>query len=181
MTEGGDSTELPTLSDGVVHLRGPDERDLDCIAAGIVDPEVVRWLGPLPGSAEDVLALNRVRAAGGSPTFTICERDGDRCVGFAWLNRNDEDPKTGSIGYWLLPGARGRGLATRAVKLVVGWAGESGGVRRLRLVTATGNHRSRAVAARAGFQQAELRPRTITNGQDEELVVYVREAPAATD
>jgi RimJ/RimL family protein N-acetyltransferase len=180
VTADGASNDGPGLSDGVVHLRLPDERDSDCITAGIADPDVVRWLGPLPGSAEEVMALNRARAAAGSPTFAVCERD-DRCIGLAWLNRNDEDPATGSIGYWLLPEARGRGVATRAVQLIVGWAGETAGVHRLRLVTATGNHRSRAVAARAGFRQAELKHRTATDGREEELVVYVREPVAATD
>jgi RimJ/RimL family protein N-acetyltransferase len=168
------------LSDGVVLLRPSDERDLDAIAAGMADPDVVRWLSPEPGSAGEVLSLNRERAAAGSPTFSICALD-DRCLGLAWLNRDAADPAVGSVGYWLLPEARGRGLATRAVGLVVAWAREPGAIRRLRLVTAAGTLPSRAVANRAGFREAERRRRTEGDRTEEELVVYVRDLVAPTD
>ena len=38
--------EAIRLTDGVVTLRPPDEGDLAPIAAGILDPDVVRWIGP---------------------------------------------------------------------------------------------------------------------------------------
>jgi len=170
-------SEAPgALADGGVTLRTPDERDLDAIAAGIADPDVVRWLGQAPGTARDVLLLNRSRAAAGSPTFCVCEGD-DRCVGLAWLNRDDVDPEAGSVGYWLLPEARGRGLATRAVRLVVAWArGDT--IPRLRLVTAVDNAHSRAVAERCGFREAERRRVTNPDGRTEDRIVYILdEAP----
>jgi RimJ/RimL family protein N-acetyltransferase len=163
------------LSDGVVTLRSPDDEDLDAIAVGIRDPDVVRWLGPPEGSAMDVLALNRRRAAAGSPTFCVCE-GGDRCVGLAWLNRDDADRSAGSVGYWLLPEARGRGIATRAVRLLVAWT-RSHGIRLVRLVTAADNASSRAVADRAGFREVERRRRDEPDGPDGEVVVYVLDEP----
>ena len=169
-------SEAPgALTDGVVALRTPDERDLDAIAAGIADPDVVRWLGPPPGTAQDVLLLNRGRATAGSPTFCVCEGD-DRCVGLAWLNRDDADPAAGGVGYWLLPEARGRGLATRAVRLVVAWA-RGAMIPRLRLVTAVDNAHSRAVAERCGFREADRRRRTDPDGRTEDQIVYILEPP----
>ena len=51
------AVETPRLlSDGVVTLRRPEDRDLDAIAAGIRDPDVVRWIGPPEGSAVEVMA-----------------------------------------------------------------------------------------------------------------------------
>ena len=160
-----------TLGDGVVWLRTAQVRDLDAIGAGIVDPDVARWFGPPEGSAADLLALNRRRAAAGSPTFCVCESD-DRCVGLAWMNRSPDDKASGSIGYWLLPEARGRGLATRAVRLIADWARRQGGIERLRIVVAADNAASRAVAERSGFREVERRLVTAA-GRTEEHVVYV--------
>ncbi|HET9346181.1 MAG TPA: GNAT family N-acetyltransferase [Candidatus Limnocylindrales bacterium] len=160
------------LTDDVVTLRPAGEQDLDAIRAGIEDPDVVRWIGPPHGTAAETLALDERRAAAGSPTFCVCERE-DRCLGLAWLNRDDDDASSASIGYFLLPVARGRGLATRAVRLLAAWARGPGGVRHLRLVTAVDNAASRAVAERSGFRESERRWRTDADGRTEEHVVHV--------
>jgi RimJ/RimL family protein N-acetyltransferase len=142
----------PPLGDGVVTLRPPDERDLDAIDIGIHDPDVVRWFGAPDMGAAEVLALNRRRWAAGSPTFAICEQD-DRCVGHVWMNLAPDDVTTGSVGYWLLPNARGRGLATRAVRLIADWSVRELGMMRLRLYTEPANEPSRRVAERSGFRR----------------------------
>jgi RimJ/RimL family protein N-acetyltransferase len=139
----------PPLSDGVVTLRPPGERDLPAIGIGIRDPDVVRWFGEPRATAGDVLDLNRRRWADGSPTFAICEAD-DVCVGHVWVNVSASDEGVGHVGYWLLPDARGRGLATRAVRLISSWAVRDLGLD-LRLLTEPGNERSQRVAERTGF------------------------------
>jgi RimJ/RimL family protein N-acetyltransferase len=140
----------PPLSDGVVTLRPPEERDLNAIDLGIHDPDVVRWFGQPSSSAIDVLTLNRRRWADGSPTFSVCEMD-DVCVGHAWVNVSTSDAAIGYVGYWLLPIARGRGLATRAVLLLSSWALSDLGLARLRLLTEPANKLSQQVAERSGF------------------------------
>jgi RimJ/RimL family protein N-acetyltransferase len=146
----------PVLSDGVVTLRAPDDRDLDAIDAGIHDADVVRWLGQPEGTAAEVLERNRLRAADGSPTFAICAGVDD-CVGHIWLNRDPSDRAAGAIGYWLLPTIRGRGYATRAVRLLAEHSLRELGMRRLRLVTEPDNLPSQRVAERAGFHRGETR------------------------
>lgn len=140
------------LGDGIVILRSPDERDLSAIDLGIHDPDVVRWFGQPDSDATDVIALNRRRAADGSPTLSICEGDG-ACIGLVWVNASGADATVGSVGYWLLPGARGRGLATRAVRLLSAWAISDLGFTRLRLLAEPDNDRSQRVAERAGFRR----------------------------
>jgi len=144
------TSSLP-LSDGIVTLRPPDERDLAAIELGLHDPDVVRWFGPPALSAAATLALNRQRWSDGSPTFSICAGD-DECVGHVWVNLSADDATTGSVGYWLLPGARGRGVATRAVRLISGWAAREG-IKRLRLFAEPANDRSLRVAERSGFRR----------------------------
>lgn len=162
----------PPLTDGTVLLRASEPRDLPAIEAGIHDPEVIRWIGPTKGSATEVIAVNRQRWANGSPTLSICEPDGT-CVGLVWVNVREEDQTTGWVGYWLLPSARGRGLATRAVRLISGWAAREMGLTNLRLTTEPENDRSRRVAERSGFRQTGvLHHQATIDGRLIDQVVY---------
>ena len=139
------------LSDGVVTLRPPREDDLRAIGRGIADPDVVRWIGPFD-SASEVLERNLSRWAEGTrATFSICDRK-DVCLGHVWVIIADpEDPNRGSVGYWLLPEARGKGFATRSVRLVSRWALGDLGLARLSLFAEPSNEESRRVAQRSGY------------------------------
>lgn len=136
-------------------MRAPDESDLAAIDEGIHDREVVRWFGLPTSSAADVLAENRTRWRRGSPTFAIAEADG-ACVGHVWLNVTRADSSVGYVGYWLLPSARGRGLATRAVRLLATWSIQHLGIEQLRLLTEPDNDASQRVAERTGFRRMGL-------------------------
>ena len=57
----------------------------------------------------------------------------------------------GSVGYWLLPEARGKGFATRSVQLVSRWALADLGMARLSVSIEPSNDRSLGVAKRSGF------------------------------
>jgi RimJ/RimL family protein N-acetyltransferase len=165
--------EDPKLGDGVVSLDLADDGDLDAIEAGIHDPDVVRFLGRPQGTARDVLDLNGTRARDGSPTYAIRDRS-RRFLGLAWINRTAGDLTAGAVGYWLLPDARGRGHATRAVRILVEHAVRDLGLRRVILVTEPANVRSRAVAERAGFEQLETRVgHGEIDGRSIDVVVYV--------
>lgn len=66
--------------------------------------------------------------------------------------------RTGEVGYWCHPGARGRGITTAAVRLVVQYAlapVECGGLGLERVVmrVASRNAASRRVAVKAGFRE----------------------------
>lgn len=102
-------------------------------------------------SARKVLDLNRQRwAEGTSATFAICDGAGV-CMGHVFVNLNDA--RRGSVGYWLLPEARGKGLATRAVRLISRWALRDLGLARLGLSTEPANDASQRVAERSGFKR----------------------------
>jgi RimJ/RimL family protein N-acetyltransferase len=168
---------LPVLSDGVVLLRGSEPRDAAAIEEGMHDPDVVRWIGAPRPSAQAVLAENEERWAGGSPTLSICELDGS-CVGLVWMNRRAGDPGTGAVGYWLLPSARGRGLATRAVRLVSGWVTTELGITKLRLTTAPDNDRSQRVAERSGFRRLGVGAEDAPDLRERGQVVFERRQPS---
>jgi RimJ/RimL family protein N-acetyltransferase len=162
---------LPELSDGRVLLRAAAPLDLPAIEDGIHDPDVIRWIGPPEGSAADVLAQNAKGWANGSPTLSICEPDGT-FVGKVWVNVRDSDPTTGFVGYWLLPVARGRGIATSAVRLISAWAMGELGLERLRLTTAPDNERSQRVAERSGFRRVSSPAEELVEGPNGRQVVF---------
>jgi ribosomal-protein-alanine N-acetyltransferase len=166
---------LPTLSDRRVLLRAAEPRDLPAIDAGIHDPDVIRWIGPPEGSAHDVLMQNEERWAHGSPTLSICELDGT-CVGKIWMSVSEADRSRGSIGYWLLPVGRGRGLATSAVRLLSTWAVRELGITHLRITTAPENERSQRVAERSGFRRESPAAHS-PDGPDGSQVVYALDGP----
>jgi RimJ/RimL family protein N-acetyltransferase len=174
----GSRVPLPRLSDGRVLLRASEPRDLPAFGAGMRDPDVIRWIGPPEGSAEDVLVQNEERWARGWPTLSICEPDGT-CVGKVWLSVSETDRSTGSIGYWLLPVARGRGFATAAVRLLSNWAIRELGVTTVRLTTAPDNERSQQVAERSGFRRVPPRDGQAVDGAHGDDFVYeLYEGPA---
>ncbi len=147
----------PPLTDGEVTLRLPRTSDAEAVAAACGDPEIARWIPvPVPYSLDDALyflaAAGDGWATGADLTFAIEERASGMLVGMIGLHGVDT-PGRASVGYWLAPGARGHGLATRAVRLLVAWAFEDPALERLELMTLVGNDASGRVALRAGFRR----------------------------
>jgi len=69
-----------------------------------------------------------------------------------------DEPVTGQamIGISLLPEGRGRGLSTRAVRLLAGWAFRSAGIARLWAGAAPGNLPSQRMLEQVGFRREGL-------------------------
>ncbi|MDQ0402118.1 RimJ/RimL family protein N-acetyltransferase [Streptomyces sp. DSM 40167] len=61
------------------------------------------------------------------------------------------DDGVANVSYWVLPDARGRGVATSAVAAVSAWALVVVGFHRLYLEHARRNHASCAVATKSGY------------------------------
>ena len=104
--------------------------------------------------------------------------DGDgRLAGSFSLMELDQDRGYAEIGYWVAPWARGRGVATRAVRLLHGWAVEQLGMRRLEILPHADNAPSRRVAERCGYTDTGTL-RALARGEDRAPVyaVYAWEA-----
>jgi RimJ/RimL family protein N-acetyltransferase len=83
------------------------------------------------------------------------------------------EQRRAAVGYWLAPEARGRGVATRAVRLIARWAFEDLEVARLELTCSPDNHASQRVAERCGFtRQGLLRSHTQFKGERRDTVVF---------
>lgn len=149
--------EVPVLEGDGFRLRPVRDDDAERIREGSADPDSQRWLGQLPApyTLDDARAYVEARrelaASGQCVTWAIADPDDDRLLGtvlwFHWTVGVECE-----VGYWVHPEARGRGLATRATRLVVDHVFETLGVRRVTAFAAADNHASRRVIEAVGFR-----------------------------
>lgn len=181
MAESGRERSPVTLSDEAVVLRPWTSSDVTFMVAASQDPAIERYNGPTPASAADAVeVIERLQESWrafeveGDPTgvaFAIVDAASDEPVGMCgvdhWSNTD-----VAQFGYWLAAGARGRGLATRAVTLMTSWLFELGAAR-IFLTIQSDNAPSAAVARRAGFTyEGTLRAYAIWQGQRQDVDVF---------
>ena len=115
----------PPLRDGDLLLRTSTPADAAAIRAVYSDRELRHWMGwddELPDEAEALANIERAESAwrqGTWAVFRIVEAATDEVVG--GVNLRLAAHRTAEVAYFLAPAARGRGFATRAVRLVAGW------------------------------------------------------------
>jgi RimJ/RimL family protein N-acetyltransferase len=102
------------------------------------------------------------RAAGTVLALAIEGRDGERALGNVNLaGIGDRDGvREAEIGYWLVPEARGRGLATAATSLLTDWGLRNLGLERIEFAILPDNLASQRVAERVGATSEGLRERS---------------------
>ncbi|WP_461020604.1 GNAT family N-acetyltransferase [Streptomyces daliensis] len=82
---------------------------------------------------------------------------GGKLVGSVIFRTMNIAQGTAEAGCWLEPSAAGKGLVTRAVRVLIDWAVEERGVHRVEWVVASGNEASIAVARRLGMSRDGVR------------------------
>ncbi|MEU2791364.1 GNAT family N-acetyltransferase [Streptomyces sp. NPDC007100] len=150
-------SEQPTLPlPPDAELRPWRPSDAHALVAACQDPAIRQWNRPeqvsLEEAREKIARWHRRWHDEQAAIWAIADRDGGEVVGLAGLG--DMDLKGGSAEflYWLLPAARGRGLAVAATLRISRWALEDLGLHRLRLAHSVANPASCRVAEKAGFQ-----------------------------
>ena len=146
---------MTAFSDGVVAMRPWRKADADALVAAWADPDIahwtavpedrsveaaVRWIGGWDERRRRGLALDLVVTPAGDETAVLGE------VGASFLTTPP------AVGWWVLPEARGRGVASRAVRLFVTVIMAGGRVNELVAEVDPANPASRAVARHAGFR-----------------------------
>lgn len=164
------------LTDGVVVLDRMRTRDAPAIVDAI-DDEILRWL-PLPAaySRADALAFlewqRDCAELGVGLTFAVREAPSGPFAGSAGLHFRG-GPGVVEIGYWIAPGARGRGLATAATRLLARHAASTWAPRRVEILVQPANLVSCRVAERAGAIYEGIRRAGIEHrGEARDVAVY---------
>jgi len=168
----------PPLADHVVRLRPWSEADVDAACRATLDPLIPRFTRvPENQTREDLWrfleAQEPARTAGEALSLVIADAEGDAFLGTISLLRFEQDGRLCQVGYWLARWARGRGVATCAVRLVSRWALTELGVARVALHTDADNDASQRVADRCGFtREAVLRSFEERKGDRRDVVVF---------
>ncbi|WP_328554929.1 MULTISPECIES: GNAT family N-acetyltransferase [unclassified Streptomyces] len=152
---------FPELAGLGLRLRPWDpesDADVSAYLHGLADPEFQRWNTPLKfvrdiDSAREALG-RRVAAAtsGTGVSFCVTDAETDGTLGHIGVNEIDHVMSCARVGYWVLPEARGRQVATRALTLAARYAFVDLALHRLDLGHAVGHEVSCRVAERCGFR-----------------------------
>jgi len=154
--------DLPTrIEADDLTLREPHGDDLPALVEACQDPELPRWTRiPTPYRIEDARDF-LVRAETGCRTgrafhLMIADSHTDTVLGSVKLDPIDPLGLTAEIGFWVAAGARGRGVATRAVGALTAWA-LGAGLWRIEADVLVGNDASCGVLRRVGFVEEGIR------------------------
>ena len=160
---------LELLSDA--HLAG--------VAALVADPEVLRFTRvptPVPPDFAHtwIGRYEEARRDGTREAFAVVDGDGS-FLGLAMAPVIDREGRTAELGYVVAPEARGRGVATQALRLLTEWAFAELGALRLELHISVDNEPSKRVAANCGYvREGVLRSVHVKQGVRADTEIWSR-------
>jgi RimJ/RimL family protein N-acetyltransferase len=166
------------VSDGEIRLRFRTDADIPAIVAACQDPEIPRWTRvPEPYSERTAREWAAQACAdeesGAGLHLLVVDAGSDELLGSAGLVGIDWGESRAEVGYWLAAGARGRGVATRAVRLVSVWTFDNLPIERLEIHAEPANELSRRVAERAGYTfEGVLRSYFVNKGRRRDAASY---------
>jgi RimJ/RimL family protein N-acetyltransferase len=172
---------VPVLKAGPVVLRPFEADDLPLVRLAAVDP-VIPSITSVPrgydeGEGRAFIERQYQRAAEGDGfSFVIApESDPARGIGSIGLWLNEIESGRASIGYWIVKGGRGRGLAGCALRGLVAFAFGELAIPRLQLFVEPWNVASAKTATSAGFvREALLRDFERIDGEQHDAECYAR-------
>jgi RimJ/RimL family protein N-acetyltransferase len=172
----------PELTDGVVRLRAPLEKDRADTVRALNDETSARFLYkvPFPYTSADFDAWVKMCATAWGETrdahWNIARADDDSYLGGASLMIK-EDRQAGELGYQVVPWARGRGVAAAAARLLRDWGLDELGLERLEIHADVDNIGSQRVALALGMRhEGILRGYLTSRGVRRDHVAFGMEA-----
>ncbi|EKX64276.1 GNAT family N-acetyltransferase [Streptomyces ipomoeae] len=133
------------------------DADVQAWFRGRNDPEFRRWNTPmvrddsLDGARASLRKRAEADAAGETVTFRAVDAESGATLGQVGFSGIDTFMRRAMVGYWVLPEARGRRVATRSLDLAARWGFTEFGLYRIELDHALGHDASCRVAERCGF------------------------------
>jgi RimJ/RimL family protein N-acetyltransferase len=166
------------ICDGSIRIRLRADSDEAAMIAALQDPEIPRWTRvPAPydesTAAEWAVESRRQQESGEGLHLIIADAETDRLMGSIGIHDIDRLEGRCNIGYYLAREARGRGLMTRAVRMVSRWSFENLPVERIEIPVIAENTASRRVAEHAGYAfESILRSHTVIKGSRRDIAMY---------
>ncbi len=143
-----------------------EEPELGVLLGSERDPSIDDLRGRLERSPERL-------AAGQSAELVIADAPTDEFVGAVNVFALDWHSRRGEMGIWLSQPARGRGLASAALALMLDWVFDSFELERVEMTTIPDNEQLPRLAARLGFvREGVLRARNLERGRRVDIIFY---------
>jgi RimJ/RimL family protein N-acetyltransferase len=159
----------------VIALRGWRTSDAPDITRMFSDPEALEWTrAPAPyreGDARQWLAsLPAQMRRGDALPLAVTDANDGSLLGSIELRMQAEG--RAELGYVIASWARGRGIGTRALRLLAKYAFDILRLERLEALVQPGNEGSQALAARVGFtREGLLRAHSLVRGERKDMVI----------
>jgi RimJ/RimL family protein N-acetyltransferase len=155
-------------------------RDIAPLHANLDDAAVRAYMSipldqDIQGTARYVTTRAKAMDDGIDASFAIADAMTGELLGTIGVERSADDPAIASVGYWLFASARGRGVATRAVRIIAAWAFAAMKIARLQITVHEPNLASQRVAEKAGFyREGVMRALAEQHGHRVDLVMFAR-------
>lgn len=167
-------------ADEVVLLRAWIADDVPARMMAFAAPSVLRFSWPhiTPYTEDDARSYfaeqEAARLRGEELAFAFAKpADPTVVLGGGSLYGIDRAQGRAAVGYWVDPTYQGRGIATRATRLMAGWAFSELALPRLELTCGPDNHASQRVALRCGFvREGVLRSHIPFKGARRDTVMF---------
>jgi len=163
-----------------IRLEPLSAAHLEAVRALVADPEVLHFTRvpePVPaGFPEQWLGrYEEGRREGSREAFAIEDAATAVFLGLALVPTIDREAQTAELGYIVASGARGRGVASEALRLLTDWAFSELGAVRLELLISVDNSASKRVAERCGYErEGVLRSIHLKQGVREDTEIWSR-------
>jgi ribosomal-protein-alanine N-acetyltransferase len=161
---------LPVLSGGRVTLRELRTEDAPSLFAMLTTEEVARFISPPPTTVEGferfIAWAHRMRQMGSYACFAVTLEGSDVAIGIFQLRELEPGFKTAEWGFAIGSPYWGTGVFVDSAEMVVRFAFETVGVRRLEARAALQNGRGNAALRKIGaVQEGVLRRSFVKNGE----------------
>ena len=168
----------PPLADEEIRLEPLEQRHAPELLAAIENDDDVARFTRVPANPDEAFVRSWIRRYengwddGSSAGFAIVGHEG-AVLGFAAAVHLDLPAAEAELGYVLGRQARGRGVATRALRLLTRWSFDDLGLERVELLIQPENGPSERVAERAGYRfEGVLRSKHVMNGRRADFGVW---------
>src|SRR5437868_8490986 len=168
------------LTDGTISLQPYGMDDADDLYQAVRESinELQPWMPwchpnySIEESREWLALREDARSRGTEYDFCISDASSGRFLGGVGVNQIKEVHRAANLGYWIRTSATGRGVATRAARLVARFGFEELNLIRIEIVAATGNLASQRVAEKVGaVREAVMRKALLLHGIPHDAVL----------
>lgn len=133
-------------------LRPWTEGDVEAMVVGCNDADIAHWIPTIPHPYTEADALAFIRGEVRDDHDAMAIEVAGRVVGGIGIGINSHRYR-GTIGYWVAAASRGRGVCTRALRLLARHALDELELQRVDLITDPDNAASQRVAEKVGFRR----------------------------